>query len=446
MKLSSIRILELLVALVLFTESVNNVLAQQPSNEPTLAPMRPTLQHFLGINGHYTFRPELYRPTVALVRNYHSMEWDVGDDTSFVTTFPYARNRVHWENLYRFWKDQGFAIDASIQFESIPVANWKNLSKDAERYGTAFAKSFGPSSTNLIECAEIGNEPGKYDDAQYRELFTAMARGLRVGDPKIKIATCNVVVGKSHDYAKSLSCVEGLNELYDVINVHSYAEAEPWPTWRRSFPEDPAIPYLTDIENVIRWRNKHARDKPIWITEFGWDASTKSPDPKTEFAKWVDVSDLQQAQYLVRSTLLFMSMEVARAYIYFYDDQDQPSLHASSGITRNFEPKPSYHALAQLQSLLGNYRFDSVIKQEPGQAMVYRFQSSDNPKQQILVAWSPTGNDHQTELEIDVGSAHSIRMQNMATTSDSPVISTVQPTNSHTRVTLTESPVYLILE
>ncbi len=110
------------------------------------------------------------------------MEWDVGDDTSFVTTFPYARNRVHWENLYSFWKDQGFAIDASIQFDSIPIANWKNLAKDAERYGTAFAKSFDPSATNLIECAEIGNEPGKYDDAQYRELFTAMARGLRAGE------------------------------------------------------------------------------------------------------------------------------------------------------------------------------------------------------------------------------------------------------------------------
>ena len=42
----------------------------------------------------------------------------------------------------------------------------------------------------LAESMEIGNEPGNYSDAQYRALFENMARGLRKGDPKLKVATC----------------------------------------------------------------------------------------------------------------------------------------------------------------------------------------------------------------------------------------------------------------
>jgi hypothetical protein len=63
--------------------------------------------------------------------------------------------------------------------------------------------------------------------------------------------------------------VKGLDPLYDVINLHSYAQVEGWPTWRRSYPEDPAIPYLKDIRDVIAWRDANARGKQVWLTEFG---------------------------------------------------------------------------------------------------------------------------------------------------------------------------------
>jgi len=30
----------------------------------------------------------------------------------------------------------------------------------------------------------------------------------------------------------------------------------------------------------------------------------------------------------------------------FFNDKDEPQLHGASGITRNFKPKPSFHAIA----------------------------------------------------------------------------------------------------
>ena len=81
--------------------------------------------------------------------------------------------------------------------------------------------------------------------------------------------------------------------------------------------------------------------------EFGWDASTKLfPLPaKGDFARWVGSTETEQAQYLVRSFLLFSKLDVTRAYIYFFDDKDEPQVHGSSGLTpatgcRNWRSTP----------------------------------------------------------------------------------------------------------
>ena len=117
----------------------------------------------------------------------------------------------------------------------------------------SFAKAFGPSSSSkLVASAEIGNEPGHYDDDTYRAFFRNMAEGLREGDPKLKIGTCALTTGKSEQYAKSVDCVQGLEGLYDFLNIHTYAEVEGYPTWRRSYPEDPKIDYLRRVAATDR--------------------------------------------------------------------------------------------------------------------------------------------------------------------------------------------------
>src|SRR3954465_2322803 len=219
----------------------------------------PAFQDFMGINGHTVqFRPELYAPVARLVRDYHSVEWDLGKDSDFETQFPTARNGVNWQSVYGSWNKHGWRVDVCLMFETLPRSQWKDLTADARAYGERFARAFGPSSANpLVETVEIGNEPGKFNDADYRIVFENMARGIRVGDPKIKIVTCALTTGRSHDYAKTVECVAGLESLYDVLNVHTYPQLEPWPTWRRSFPEDPRLKsFVADVTNLCRWRDQ----------------------------------------------------------------------------------------------------------------------------------------------------------------------------------------------
>ncbi len=139
---------------------------------------RPLMRDFMGLNGHTVqFKPDLYAPVARMIRDYHPMHWDLGKDTSFPTTFPSARNKVDWSTVYGSWVKAGLHVNASLMFDDFAPGDWRNISRDAAVYGEEFACAFGSSSRALVESAEIGNEPGKYSDAEYRRLFEAMAGG-----------------------------------------------------------------------------------------------------------------------------------------------------------------------------------------------------------------------------------------------------------------------------
>lgn len=415
---------------------------------PAAKQPKPALKDFLGLCTHtIQFKPKLYQPICRLARDYHSFGWDVGKDTDFKLQFPEARNRVNWDSVYGSWKAAGFDTDCSIMFNEIKPDAWKDLEKDSSNYAKAFAKFFGPSSEKkLVASVEIGNEPGHYDDAQYRKLFQSMAKGFREGDPKITIVTCNTKAEKSGAYHKNIDCVKGLNNLYDAINTHVYAEAEGWPTWRRSFPEDPKIRYLKELEDLAAWRDQHAPEKPIWITEFGWDCSTQKPDPNTEFKKWVGVTDTQQAQYLVRSTLVFMSMPLARAYIYWFNDEDKASVHAAAGLTRHWKPKESYWAVAHLYKTLGDYRFAKAREKKPGEVYVYEFEHEKEPARKIVAVWSPTGEGKKDETIVDLGGLTLVKAERMPLKEGDVPEEKIAVRDGKVSVSYDESPVYLWLE
>lgn len=397
----------------------------------------------MGLNGHTVqFKPDLYAPVASLARDYHPVEWDLGKDSDFVTPFPLARNRVDWQAVYGSWKKAGWRIDVSLMFESLKREQWKDLAKDSRAYAERFARAFGPSSaTPLVETVEIGNEPGKFSDADYRVVFENMARGFRAADPRLKIATCALTAGKSHDYAKSVDCVAGLEELFDILNVHSYPELEPWPTWRRSFPEDTRLKsFVADVTNLCRWRDEHAAGKAVWITEFGYDSTTKTPDPNTEFKKWIGVTDEQQAQWIVRSWLLFATLPVDRAYLYFFNDSDQPQVHGSSGLTRHFQPKPSFHAAAHLQRTLGDFRFKRQFK--AGDATIAEFVQAREGARRIWAIWLPTGDGQSATLKLPPFEGRLAKAERMPLAANENNAIELQGNS----FTVTESPAYLFFE
>lgn len=399
-----------------------------------------TLAEFLGVNGHtITFRAEPFRPVARQVRDYHPFDWDVGQNAATVPPFPFAANRVDWAKVYGSWRAAGHTANVCIMFDQFPRSGWTDLAADAERYGEHFARSFGPSAAvPLVASVEVGNEPGLYSDADYRTIFAAMAKGLRRGDPKLRVLPCAMTPGKSHRYAKSLSLLEGLGDLYDAVGVHVYAQLEDWPTWRRGHPEHPQLKsYLNEVRATLAWRDAHAKGKPVWVTEFGWDASTKKPQPKGDFAQWVGNTEAEQAQWLARSTLIFMRMGVARGYVFFHDDKDEPRLHGSSGLTRDGVPKPAFHALTHLQRALGDYRFRRAIR-EDADGYAYEFEPAGGVGARVLVAWSPTAGGRSGTLELPA--ARVARAERLALTAGTPEAVPITQAGGALRLPITETP------
>ncbi|MDA1232827.1 MAG: hypothetical protein O2856_18820 [Planctomycetota bacterium] len=406
---------------------------------------KPLFRDFMGINGHTvrSFTGKFADWFVTI----HPMEWDTGPDTNYKLDFPFARNRVSWEHVYGAWKKAGFRTDACVMIETHKPDAWNDLPADTHRYGKLFAENFGPTSKlALVESIEIGNEPGKYSDDDYRRVFENMASGVREGDPKLKIATCNVNVGKSGDYHKSVKCVEGLESLYDVLNVHSYAMLEEWPTWKRSFPENTKLPkFMQDIDELISWRDQHAVGKEIWLTEFGWDSSTKSPPPTGDFAKWHGNTDIEQAQWLVRTFFLLATKDVDRAYLYFFNDDDAPQLHGASGITRNYVPKPSFYALAHLYKTLGDYQFSRIVDVANSEALVYEFAHESDASKLIWVAWCSTGINKKTTLKIPVEGITVQFAESMPLVAG--VVPRIEVSSDHDEIKIEvgESPTYIVV-
>lgn len=409
MKLSilSILFLSFVGSQVLCTQKPKTDLPIEENKLPELTDKRPLFKNFMGINGHFTFKPELYNQVCRLVRNYHNIDWDVrkpGDDYYP----PFTVNGVNWKkDVYKPWKDAGFETDVCLQLARFNAGaeNYKQLWEGKERWCYDYAKSiasyFGPSgSEKLLTSIEIGNEPGvKFDAALYKTIFKNMAQGIRDGDSKIKILTPTVTVGTPNDYAQDLKGIYAQSDIlpfYDVINLHTYASVhESEGPFNRSYPEDPTIEYLNEIDKTIKWRDEHAPNKEIWITEFGYDAATaEAMKNRKDWAlklDWQGYTDEQQAQYLVRSYLAFAERGIERAYLFYYNDEDEASIHAASGITRHFIPKMSFWALKQLYETLGDYRLKRIVKKQAGDIYVYEFENGSNPNQLIWVAWSPTG-------------------------------------------------------
>lgn len=471
---------KLLFAAVLycFTSLQTGCAAPETTQHPdTTAPkaIKPLFKDFMGINGHVTFRPALHGQASRLVRNYHNINWDANTPGDALH-IPVTVNKLNWKNdVYGPWKNAGLETDICLQFRLFGAGTpryqqlWKGHEQWAYDYGKAMAAYYGPSGKEqLATSLEIDNEPGnRFEPALFQTLFTKMAQGIRKGDPRMKIVTPAVVAGKGDSYSQGLDNFYGdkhILPLYDIINLHTYATMEKTATnensWHRSFPEDSSLRYLKVIDEAVSWRNQHAPGKEVWITEFGYDACTPAAmKQRKDWAlklNWQGATDLQQAQYLVRSFLAFAVRDVQRAYLYYYNDEDEASFHAASGLTRNFVPKPAFWAVRQLYQTLGEYRFRRVVKQEEGQLYVYEFEDGQHPQSLIWVAWSPTGADtqhkenyqpHTITTRLDQLPGKAIRITRMATAEGpAPAVAWEKAGDNGIRLTINESPAYIIFQ
>lgn len=348
------------------------------------------------IRSYHEWDWDTYTPNNA--PNYQAMEQGKGTE---------VQNWLNWDTEYSLWKKAGTEIQVSIKFDNQtqPLSMWDNPYQNAYNYGYAFAKHFGAMQGNgLIDAIEVGNEPWNYPPDFYRTVLNGMVNGIADADSSLHILPCalqsanaNAENSDSKNYAPARLPAQIMSKLYG-FNGHYYSYANNTKGQQIALsPENPSGSFRSILTD-LRFRDANMPQKAFYVTEFGWDSSSKNENCTHPQC----ITEQQQAAYALRALLLLTRLGVDRAYWYFYaNTTDTSMLYARSGLTEtaknNFSPKNSFFALQQLLKIIGDKYFIDTI-QENEQAYIYAF---GNANKQVThwVMWQPQNKN--TYISVD---------------------------------------------
>lgn len=400
---------------------------------PKFVTIRKPLSERLGINGiwgwgYNTYSdnlpqgsgPSLFASVAAHGRNYHELLWDISAPGERANYENMANGNgtqaswwLNWDREYSFWKSAGIQASASIQFKNktVPEKMWTKPDQQAYQYGFDFARHFGPTSgRNLLDFAEIGNEPWDYSSGFYPLILTHMLRGMKEADPKIRVLPAALQATfkqfEGHDYnnyaGENLSAE--ILKMADGLKGHFYAHMYNNEGVRIStFPENP-LSDLHSSRNLIRFRDINAQGKAVYATEFGYDSQGGGEECNHPEC----ITEAQQAAWGMRAALLLLRNGIERAYWYFFANEFTDSfLHTRSGLTGSlntgFAPKQSYYAFQQLQSILGNSFLSKIIEEN---STYYCYMFEDNARKKYAIVWRPIGGDPSREQILGIDLDH----------------------------------------
>ena len=233
-----------------------------------------------------------------------------------------------------------------------------------------------------IKCVEIWNEvnagtfikgPATQDKAYYYgELLKAVYPALKAARPDVSVLA-GATVPIAHGFFRDLFS-HGAGPFLDVVSVHPYGSLE-------SLPLE-----ISELRNLMEQENGGVL-KPIWVTEFGLDASSEKERKAA-------------ASHLAQVAPLMLSAGVERMYYYLAMDDDlfpyRGLVGANGDVRGSFRPHPVLVAYAILIRQLSGAAYHSRFNTSPS-TYALRFQRG---AEQVSVLWS----NHPVTVSLETSS------------------------------------------
>lgn len=152
---------------------------------------------------------------------------------------------------------------------------------------------------------------------------------------------------------------------FDVINYHYYANDEA--SHFNHQAKRGIAPELSDEgskadEFVKLGKQYHL---PVWVTEVGYDINKDTP----QAAKAIGNKTIEdtQADWILRTSLLFARHGISKVFFYMLDDVDKESQvqYSSSGLINGLSRRPSVEFLLQTKNLMGNFQYVQTLSDDP---------------------------------------------------------------------------------
>jgi hypothetical protein len=274
------------------------------------------------------------------------------------------------------------------------------------------------SGLNLLDYISPWNEPDKWWKGvrgnikanEYAALLSAVwdgHEGTIKGDVGIKTAdpSMKVVLGGLTDIRQDY--INDMNNWFkanrkdqkfcaDVIDVHHYSGN--YGTELFSLTAKGIAPESDTLKSKVKMFVDYVKmvlpNKEIWMTEFGYDTGTKSPQRASAYGGY-SVEEVQ-AMWNIRSFLEIIAGGMDKAFVFnIYDESnDQYGIFQTSGVVRSvaegLTKKISWMKFAEIATKLKGLTFKGDESKQPN-VRNYKFANADGSKA-FLIMWSPTEN------------------------------------------------------
>jgi len=234
---------------------------------------------------------------------------------------------------------------------------------DLDDYGR-FVYEFVRRYRGRVRYVQIWNEPNltaewgfrRVDAVAYTRMLEVAYRRAKEADPGVVVLSAPLAItledasmrGNHNDLVFLEQMYQaGAGDYFDILSANAFGLDRP--------PEDPPAPDVlnfrrVELQRAIMERYGDAR-KPIWISEYGWNAAPASfPE---ELLTWKRVSAEQQADYTVRGIAWAREhwpwLGVVNIW-YFRQVGDIPPDRAAyyfALVDPEFNPMPVYEALCR---------------------------------------------------------------------------------------------------
>lgn len=270
--------------------------------------------------------------------------------------------------------------------------------------------------------------------------------GVKTADPSMKVVmgglsdpNINYVI-KMIEWCKKNRGYKpdgSVNLCFDVINYHLYNNdyiAGRGATVGKA-PELSAAAKTADA--FVRMAKKYANGMEVWITESGYDLNPKSP--QRAIAIGDKPAEITQADWMLRSVLLYQRHGLKRSFFYMLDDVDPKSevQYSSAGFADGYHRRPVADYFLQTKKLMGDFHF---IRNTNTRPMVDVYGLGER---QIYVLFIPDEKNRKVPFSLNLGKAESAKVYTLVPGADKMSVKTVATSNGILNLTLTETPVFV---
>lgn len=324
---------------------------------------------------------------------------------------------------------------------------------------------------NLISYLECNNEPDKWwkgkraqqTGAEYAANLSAFYdgnkgkmgknAGAKTADPNMKI----VIGGTAKADVKFVNEIiewckvnrgykpDGSIDLcFDVINFHMYSNDNTG--WFAKFksnktgvaPETNSMGELAD--SFVKVAEGLGKNIEVWTTETGYDLKEESIQSARPVGEKTAL--LTQADWILRTSLMYARHGVSRVFFYQAYDSDAPGSDSknpfgTSGLLNPGSRRPAADYLLQVNNLMGDYVYQNTISLDPA-VDIYKLHDKI-----MYVLVVPDQIDRKVDYELNLHKAKKARIYYLKAGSDTMTSKDVDTNGGKLTVNVTETPVFV---